>query len=112
MREKGIKQKFVTEITLFRLCAKPGKLEKTVMEGVWSSLTELSWTSEDMAKISEVGLNLTELTDVVKLRTIFSGFGRVEFINSERLEKRQWHFYNQLQDFRYFAIIVLRLNDT
>jgi hypothetical protein len=42
-----------------------------------------------MARISEVGENLTESTDVVRLRTIFSGFGRFDDIRSARLKRPQ-----------------------
>ncbi len=55
---------------------------------MWSNLSALSVASEDMARISEVGLNLTEDTEVVKLRTIFSGLGREELIRVERLKQK------------------------
>ena len=76
------------QFTRLKLKFDPGKFEKTDMEGVWSSLSALSVASEDMARISEVGLNLTEATEVVKLRTIFSGLGRVELMRVERLKKK------------------------
>ena len=75
------------QLTRLKLKFGPGKFEKTDMEGVWSSLSALSAASDDMARISDVGLNLTECTEVVKFRTIFSGLGRVELIRVARLKK-------------------------
>ena len=47
------------------------------MDGKCNNLTALSLTSEAMANISELGLNLTDEILVVKFKTIFSGLGWV-----------------------------------
>ena len=62
---------------LFTLKLKLGKLENTVIDGTCNNFTEFSFTSEAMAKISDEGLNFKSVTEVVKLRTIFSGLGLV-----------------------------------
>ena len=63
----------------------PGKLEKTVMEGKCISLIALSVASDVIDRISDVGLNFRVDTDVVRFKTIFSGFGVCEVNRFARL---------------------------
>ena len=74
------------QFTRFRFKFCPGKFEKTDIDGKCMSFSALSVASDVIERISDVGLNLTEATEVVKLRTIFSGLGLVEFIKSPRLK--------------------------
>ena len=46
---------------------------KTVMEEMCASLTALSFNSECMASISDVGLKRRPATEVVRFRIAFSG---------------------------------------
>ena len=52
------------------------------MEGTWASLTALSFSSECMASISEVGLNRRPATEVVRFRIAFSGLHGLIQLNS------------------------------
>ena len=52
-----------------------GKFENTVIDGRCSNFTAFSLTSDAIAKISEVGLNLMLEIGVTKFKTIFSGVG-------------------------------------
>ena len=69
----------------FRFRLNPGKLEKTVMEGKCISLIALSVASDVIDRISDVGLNFRVDTDVVRFKTIFSGFGICEVNRFARL---------------------------
>ena len=82
LREKS------TLLIRLRFRLNPGKLEKTVMEGRCINLMALSVASDVIDKISDVGLNLRVETDVVRFRTIFSGFGRAEVRRFARLRKK------------------------
>ena len=73
----------------FRFKLNPGKLEKTVMEGKCMSLIALSVASDVIDRISDVGLNLRDDTDVVRFKTIFSGLGLDDVSRFARLWKKE-----------------------
>ena len=60
-------------------------MEAYAMEGKCISLIALSVASDVIDRISDVGLNFRVDTDVVRFKTIFSGFGVCEVNRFARL---------------------------